>query len=284
MSAADHTGYGLRDGQLLFIRNVDSGLACGCYCAGCGKRLVAKKGHIRQHHFAHYEAGLCRGAAESALHLLAKELLAELSTFEIPQYVFDKQRKTRRGKLVRHKVLVAKGGTVVIDQVRVEQRDDGFIPDIVIESKGKLLIVEVAVTNKVARRKSRKLRQRNLPAIEIRLEPADSFLQREDLKAKLQAASSCKAWLFHPDQRTAEAAFTAMFRDEVAQARKRAAEPIVFRHLPMPHLPVDPRMASRTDWREWNRLGEEFNRRNGRYPSAEECQRLWPHLYARKAK
>lgn len=35
MSAADRTGYGLRDGALVFIADVPSGLACGCMCARC---------------------------------------------------------------------------------------------------------------------------------------------------------------------------------------------------------------------------------------------------------
>jgi hypothetical protein len=199
--AADHTGYGLRDGQLQFIRDVDSGLACNCVCAGCGKRLVAKKGRIREHHFAHHEVTYCRGAAESALHLLAKELLAELETFEIPPYVYTLKRKMHGGKPVEHSAIVAKGGTVIVDAVRVEQRDDGFIPDIVIESRGKSLIVEVAVTHKVARAKARRLRRRNLPAIEIRLDTGDALRPRAELRDKLQAASDCKVWLFHPDQR-----------------------------------------------------------------------------------
>lgn len=282
MSVADHTGYGLKDGQLQFIRDVDTGLACGCSCPSCGKSVVAKKGQIRKHHFAHYEATTCQGAVESTLHRLAKELLTELPTFEIPQYVFEKKRKTRTGKLISHKVTVARGGPVTIDRVRVEQRDDGFIPDILIESKGKSLIVEVAVTHKVARAKSRKLRRRNLPAIEIRLDPIDSFRPREELKEKLQTVSSCKVWLFHPDQRDAERHFLALFRDELKQGRRRRTEPIVFqadRSVFRPHVPHPAK--SDVNWMECDRVNEAFKRRHGRYPTLEECKKHWPHLYGR---
>jgi hypothetical protein len=280
MSAADHTGYGLREGQLQFIRDVDSGLSCGCHCASCGKRLIAKKGQIRQHHFAHHEATDCQGAAESALHLLAKELLAELAVFEIPPYIFDRKRKTKIGKIISYKAIVAKGGQVAIDRVRVEQRDAGFIPDIVIESRGKSLIVEVAVTHKVARIKSRKLRRRNLPAIEIRLDPSDSFRPRQELKDKLQAASTCKVWLFHPDQRESERQFLALIRGELKRSRQRRAAPLSFqpdRTVLREHIPHH--VETCVSWKEYERVGEEFMRKHGRYPSLEECKRYWPHLY-----
>lgn len=280
MSAVEHTGYGLKDGRLQFIRDVNSGLDCGCVCASCGKRLIAKKGPVRQHHFAHHEVTNCQGAAESALHILAKELLAELTTFEIPPYIFEKKRKTRTGKLITYQVTVAKGGEVAIDCVRVERRDDGFIPDIVIESRGRALIVEVAVTHKVARAKSRKLRRRNLPAVEIRLDPSDSFRPPEELRAKLQAASACKVWLFHPDQREAERQFLALVRDELRQSRKRRGDPISFQPDRPVFRPTNRcHVAADVNWMECDRVNEAFKRKHGRYPTLEECKRNWPHLY-----
>ena len=134
MHSANRTGYGLRNGLLHFIANVPSGLACGCLCARCGQTLIAKKGSVRQHHFAHYEVSDCQGAAESALHILAKELIAELNSFEVPQYFYAKQRKTKAGVVVSHQAVVAKGGLIAIDKVRIEQHEGNFIPDIVIES------------------------------------------------------------------------------------------------------------------------------------------------------
>src|SRR5258708_19034427 len=76
---ADRAAYGLRSGQLQFIGDVSRGLACDCVCAKCGKALIAKKGSVRRHHFAHLEITGCRGSQESVLHRLAKELLAELT-------------------------------------------------------------------------------------------------------------------------------------------------------------------------------------------------------------
>src|SRR4051812_31677944 len=153
MIAGDCFGYGLRDGSLLFIADVPSGLACRCVCACCRKPLIAKKGSVRRHHFAHLEVTSCQGAAESALHILAKELLAEMVAFTVPPYDFVRQRKTRLGLLVRHQALVANGEQFPILNVRIEEREGDFIPDIIIESDARALILEVAVTHKVTRAK-----------------------------------------------------------------------------------------------------------------------------------
>src|SRR5688572_23182955 len=106
MIADDQIGYGMKGGQLLFIANVPRGLVCGCVCYRCGQPLVAKKGSIRRHHFAHHEATDCHGAAESVLHSLAKKLIAELTVFEIPAYDLDMQRRKKTGEIVRHQARV----------------------------------------------------------------------------------------------------------------------------------------------------------------------------------
>lgn len=69
--------YGLDEqGQLAHISEVERGDACGCLCPACNSPLRAKKGEVVQHHFAHVNAE-CEHAVESALHLAAKEVLAE---------------------------------------------------------------------------------------------------------------------------------------------------------------------------------------------------------------
>lgn len=282
MISDDRTGYGMRDGALLFIADVPRGLACKCVCARCGQKLVAKKGPVRRHHFAHFEFTNCNGASESVLHLLAKELISELDILAIPQYEFVKQRKTRSGKLVKHHALVAKGGNVRIQKVRIEEREYGFVPDIIIESGSKLLIVEVAVTHKVARAKLRRIRRRNLPAIEIRLDPSDSFLSRELLKSKLQGNLTSKSWLFHPAQREAERRFYLELRDTLAHDRTRS------RLSKNPHrFLISSSSARPASWRntlnEYDRTAEEFHNTYRRYPTMEECLKLWPHLWKPRA-
>ena len=274
MIADDQIGYGMKGGQLLFIANVARGLACGCVCYRCGKPLVAKKGSIRRHHFAHHEATDCHGAAESVLHSLAKKLIAELDVFEIPAYDLDMQRRKKTGEIVRHQARVLDGGTVRIDKVNIEKDEGDFVADIVIESgpKPKLLIVEVAVTHKVARPKLRKIRRHGLPAIEIRLETSDSLLSPESLKSKLQDELTSKVWLFHPRQREAEREFVSKFRNELKHSRitkvRRSSK-----------LRRSPNLSFSAGQTEQERWAEGFNRVHGHYPSITECLRSRPDLF-----
>jgi hypothetical protein len=277
---SDRAAYGVRDGKPLFIEDVPRGLACDCVCACCGRPLIAKKGFERRHHFAHLEIADCRGAPESVLHLLAKELLAGLHWLMIPSYEFRWQRKTKAGTLVEHQAIVATEERVRIHSVKVEESEEGFVPDIIIESDSALLIVEVVVSNRVTRTKLRKMRKRNLRVIEIRLDPADSFLARGVLNAKLQCDLASKVWLFHPDQREAERMCLSKWRDAIARDRKWS--PIPFPRS-LAHTPAASRSESpsrpQPTLDKYDQVMDEFHRTHGRYPTVDECLRLWPRLW-----
>ena len=69
--------YGLAaDGRLIHIADVPRGLACNATCPNCKAALVARKGRIKQHHFAHASDPGGRCTPESYLHAAAKILLA----------------------------------------------------------------------------------------------------------------------------------------------------------------------------------------------------------------
>jgi competence CoiA-like predicted nuclease len=59
--------YGLKDENLISIDEVESGLACDCFCPACKKQLIAKKGKVNVHHFAHYKVKDCNGGIETAI-------------------------------------------------------------------------------------------------------------------------------------------------------------------------------------------------------------------------
>lgn len=273
MMTDSQTGYGMRDGKLVFIADVQRGLRCGCACPVCGAAFIAKKGSKREHHFAHFASIDCHGVAESVLHSLAKELLATMDSFEIPPYQFIKSRRTRTGVVVQHQAIVAKGGRVSIRNVRVERKEGDFVPDIVIDTGTKSLIVEVAVTHRVSRAKMRKIRRHDTPAIEIRLEPRDSLLSRDLLTEKLRSDLPSKVWLFHPRQRQAEQVFYAKLRNVVSSGFEAS------RVADVRQRRGGKRPLERSSLSVYDRPMEEFNRKNGRYPTWQECVKLWPHLW-----
>ena len=75
--------YALKDNKLIHISNVENGLKCGCICPSCKGKMIAKKGKIKVHHFAHYNKD-CGLAGETALHLKCKEIIEKNKTFWIP--------------------------------------------------------------------------------------------------------------------------------------------------------------------------------------------------------
>lgn len=79
--------YGIRNDDLYHIDEVDSGLACQCDCPECHRPLVAKKGEVIAHHFAHdsEEAG-CNPTPESLVHAYGKQQVAKLRRLILPGF------------------------------------------------------------------------------------------------------------------------------------------------------------------------------------------------------
>lgn len=282
MFNSDHAAYGVQDGKLIHISDVPRGLACKCVCAHCGRPLIAKKGRQRLHHFSHIDLTNCRGAPESILHLLCKEIFCELISIEIPPYNFKKEKTTKFGRTVQHQAVVAKGGTVFIEKIEIEKPEHGFVPDIVIGSKSKQLIIEIAVSHKVDRPKLRKIRKHGIPAIEIALNPSDSYLTRNDLELKLKTDLPSKKWLFHPAQREEEKYFLSKWREEISRLRNRKLINRQSVIVTRPSFSRSQQPSSLQPSRSaCDRMAEEFHGRFGRYPTMEECLKLWPHLWGR---
>lgn len=65
--------YGEKEGNLLHVSQVVSGLNCNCVCPECKSPLIARKGEKTKHHFAHYKVANCNN--ETVLHQIGKRLL-----------------------------------------------------------------------------------------------------------------------------------------------------------------------------------------------------------------
>ena len=76
--------YGLQGDRLVHIDEVEKGLACNCLCPHCKSQLIAKKGEHRVKHFAHYKLADCDHGTETALHLMAKDIIEKTRTVFVP--------------------------------------------------------------------------------------------------------------------------------------------------------------------------------------------------------
>ena len=187
--------YGLRDNELVTIEDVESGLKCNCICPSCKKQLIARKGNINEHHFAHSENSDCDHAIETIVHKLSKEIISKEKHFVTPPKYYPGTN-----------VAVIKETEVQIDEILLESKLGSIIPDIIIMSNGKSLIIEIKVTHGVTCEKEREIMRLNLPAIEVnarniimKLYSNKNYLLNDDeYKRMLIDETACKYWMNNP--------------------------------------------------------------------------------------
>jgi len=187
--------YGLRNNKLVSIEEVESGLACDCLCPACKNQLIARKGEIKIHHFAHYKSEDCLSGLETALHKLSKEIIANSKTFTTPIVYYPNTTFE-----------IFEETVIPIDNVTLETRMGEIIPDIVIESKGKNLLIEIVVSNPVGWTKTQRIKSESLPTIEIyakyileTLYANKNFGLRDNLyQEELINGTKYKRWLHNP--------------------------------------------------------------------------------------
>lgn len=174
--------------QLVHVDSVAQGSACQCHCPNCKSPLDAKNGgQIREHHFAHAHGHYdCKGAYESALHLLAKQVIQEQGGIMLPDFE-DGSRPS---------------GFVELRDVKVETMDEryGIKPDVEgIMPDGRRLLIECLVTHKVSERKYKTIMENGLLCIEIDFNYLE--LNKEVLKKFITQDSTNRKWIIRREKR-----------------------------------------------------------------------------------
>ena len=175
--------HALKNGDLVHISEVNSGLKCECTCVCCDSKLVARKGDKMSHHFAHHKSEDCNGAYETILHILAKEILKESKSIVAPEIFFC-------FFYIRFKEMVIK-----YDFVELEKRLGDIKPDIVVYKDNKPLLIEIYVTHKVDDIKKAKIKELGLSALEIDLSDIDRYISKEELKDIILNDKKRKSWI-----------------------------------------------------------------------------------------
>lgn len=67
--------YALNDGKLVHVSEVENGFQPDCLCPSCKQPLIARKGNLKVHHFAHSTDHNCQ--SETVVHILGKQIIAE---------------------------------------------------------------------------------------------------------------------------------------------------------------------------------------------------------------
>lgn len=206
---------------------VARGLACNCFCAACNAPLVARKGEINQHHFAHsIEPENCTEARETALHKFAKAIICETLELRLPDNL-DLGR---------------------MQSARSEQWLDGIRPDVLAQFD-ELVAIEIFVAHSVPIEKQKLLALRKLATLEIDLSRYHNGDRNQEQWRDLILRTAPRFWLFQPTvvrERIEREAREAAEREAKQEAERQAKIAQVIR-----------REAERGEWIEARRREEE---------------------------
>lgn len=178
-------------GHLVHVDDVPNGEACGCTCPECRSKLIAKnKGQHNQHHFAHVGGSDCVGAVESALHLMAKEILSEGKKIMLPRYPLQV------------------GGVRLFKSIEVESYDKelSLRPDCVGDTAGQKLWVEFKRSHEVDTDKAAKIKSAKIECVEIDINacPLDPLKMKEFL----EESSENRQWIYLKGQESSKSEHT----------------------------------------------------------------------------
>lgn len=180
----------MKDEKLVHISQVESGLKCDCICPSCGSLLVARKGEKVMHHFAHHNTDVCKYGYETSLHMAAKDIILTAKKLWLPAvYVnFDSYKS---------KELIKEAIKIDVDDVVLEKRMDDIIPDIIVKSGEKELIIEIFVTHAIDETKLSKIASKNVSALEIDLSKKEKVITDSELINILLGNSVEKQWKYN---------------------------------------------------------------------------------------
>ncbi|MBY5329943.1 hypothetical protein [Rhizobium leguminosarum] len=209
------------DGLPRHISEVANGAACGCVCFGCGRRLIARNGgDIRAHSFAHrYEDMVidCFSSGETALHLRAKEIIAEHRRITLPPSFV--------AGLDGEPIKVTPELCVALRDVTLEAIVGEVIPDVAATMPdGRRLFIEITNTHPCTPEKIAKLDLMGVEVLEImvssyRAVPLDELDNIILYKAPRK--------LIHSSEAKAKAAEIAGYSQQLEEVKRAEAQRLV---------------------------------------------------------
>jgi hypothetical protein len=172
------------DGRLVSVDEVERGAACGCICPQCRAPVIARRGDILAHHFAHAAPTDCSKPLETILHRLGKQMIADAGWIVVPGYIQD------GSPIIREM-------SVTATLIETEKAVGPVRPDLLFHRGAHTLAIEIRVTHSPDDDKIAALRALVLPTLEIDLSKVDrDAIDRMTPEYVLREAP--RSWLYHP--------------------------------------------------------------------------------------
>lgn len=210
----------ISDDQLVSPEEVPRGQACNCICPGCSHPVIAKHGTEKVWHFAHAKASDCANAYEKSVHELAKQLLREQKVILVPKLQVTLSARDAFGRSLLEQETVFESRRARLDSCVCGKPLDGVTPDILGNSSGRDVLIEITVFHRLMLDKRDRLVETGKSSFEIDLSLFKSVqATRELLEQELFENPNNRRWIFHP--RAAEVAeqLQKTLQDKVDQSK-----------------------------------------------------------------
>lgn len=214
------TAFGLKNGRMYAPSDVQSGLACGCTCIGCGATLVAKKGVKKCWHFAHYNVEIGESCAESAIHAAAKQVLLEHNRLRLPSMRVVVYGQATSGQALEESSVLLEERVVCFERTCAEVWENGIRPDVVGYRGERKLLVEMYFRHRVDENKRRKIVKLKLPTIEVDLSDLDVSTGFDAIALRVIHEAAYKTWLFFPNEEQERQILLARLADRIERANR----------------------------------------------------------------
>lgn len=231
--------FGLIQGRLVSINEVQAGRACEALCPSCLGPLVARKGQVLVHHFAHdgHQTGPggrspCTLGYRVALQKMAGQLLSDGKKLNLPPLTIHAEHHGRFVGLRRkHQEVVAAGATLAITQILYNPTLspdaqpsllctlDGFGP----------LAIELNMTGLPRPKAKQAYARLSVSCIEIDFSeiarPKENWLPTEnDIRELLYDSKIKRTWIYHRDAPAIETALKDALTSEVLGEERKLRE------------------------------------------------------------
>lgn len=170
--------------NLIHITDAVRGLACNCTCFECGETVLARKGDIKEHHFAHANnKDSCTIQPESVLHKYAKQVIIDAMGITLPSVPSSNIDTT----------------WWAFDKIIPEFHLGKIRPDLACYIDGEPIFIEIAVTHFLDEEKLKIVQSMNVKTIEIdlsRLLKTEVVIPSDEAKQHILENLDHKTWLY----------------------------------------------------------------------------------------
>lgn len=180
--------YGVRAGEFVHIDDAMRGLACDSTCPECGRALVARKGEVLAHFFAHTAEEInCNPTPESLVHAYAKQQVAKFLRLELPGFSVEGRYQSNDGEVHRLYWRHLPVYNVEVKSAQVESTHfPAVVPDVLFVTNRGFVAVEVFYRHAVPPEKLEKLQQLSLSTVEVDLSDLPATISSSGLTTALR--------------------------------------------------------------------------------------------------